>query len=257
MRKSIGVLAIGVFVVAGQAFASPATLSSASFAFSIGSLPAATFPGIGATGTATSNLSASLDAGAAFNSTFTTTIPTSAAPPLTVIQVTVTHNDGNTLTGTAPNNVGGNLSILGAAKVYGISGFPKGPPLLNIPLNVGTPNTVFKAGSLVSVTAIAAGWTAGTAKVTGVDETTTTTTPLNATHRNKFTVTATAMGSNGLTAGGAGTLVLVAPVQITTNATGTLSSFGVLTLNYVPEPSMLLLSGAAIAVLMTLARRRL
>jgi hypothetical protein len=256
MRKLVGVLAIGVFVVTGQASAAPATLSSATFAFAISGLPAATFVGVGATGTATSNLGASLDAGTAFNGGFTTAIPTSAAPPLTHIQVIVTQNDGNTFTGTAPSNVGGDLMFQGAANVFGIGSFPTGPPLLNIPLQIGSPNTVYKGGSLVSITAIASGWTAGTANVTGVDDETTTTTASNATVVHHIKVTRTSMGSNALTPGGAGTLVLVTPVKIITTAAGTLASFGVLTLNYVPEPGGLVLSGAAIAGLIALARRR-
>jgi hypothetical protein len=223
---------------------SAATITSASLGFQIGTLPAAAFPGTGVTGTATSNLAASLNAGTGFNGSFTTTIPTSAAPPLTAIQVQITKNAGGTFAGASPSQVGGNLSIQGKANVFGIGGFPGGgAPLLAVPLKVGTPNTVFQSAGGVAITAISAGWTAGTAAITIVN--------------TSGTSTATAMGSNGLTPGGAGTLVLVTPTKILTNVAGTLAAFGVLTLNYVPEPGTLLLLGMGVAGLAAIGRRRM
>jgi hypothetical protein len=238
--------ACGLFL-AGTVSAAP--LGSASFSFQIGTLPAASFPGSGATGTATSNTSASLDAGSAFAGQFTTSIPTSAAPPLTYIQVIVTKNAGGTFTGATPNKVGGVHSITGTANVYGIGGFPGGgSPLLAIPLNVGSPNTVTKAAGGVAITAIAAGWTVATAVVDGLAPPTD---PPGAT-----TTTATAMGANGLAPDGSGTLVLVTPIKILTNVAGTLAAFGVLSLTYVPEPGTLMLLGLGVAGLAAIGRRR-
>ncbi len=227
-------------------------MSSASFSFQIdllsGTLPGATFPGVGATGTATSNLSASLGAGTAFNGAVTTSIPTSAAPPLTAIQVFVTKNAGGTFVPN-PTDLGGNLLFNGTANVYGIGGFTTGGgPLLSIPLNLGTPNTVYQASGGVAITVVSGSWTAGTAAVTGV----TTTSPTS--NMTNPAGTATAMGSNGLTPGGAGTLVLVSPVKVVSSIAGNFAAFGTLTLNYVPEPGTLLLLVAGIAGIAVLGR---
>ena len=166
MRKLFALLALSALAMAGQASAAP--LASGSFSFQLGTLPGATFPGVGLSGTSTSNLSAGLNAGSGFAGAFTTTIPTSAAPPLTAIQIFVTKNAGGTFTGATPNKVGGSLGVSGTANVYGIGGFTTGGgPLLAIPLLVGSPNTTFKAAGGVAITAIAGSWTAGTADSDG------------------------------------------------------------------------------------------
>jgi hypothetical protein len=231
-------------LLASATAASAGPLASASLTFVLGALPPATFPGTGATGTATSDLSASLGGGGVFNGAFTTVIPTTAAPPLTALQVIITKNAGATFTGTALHKVGGNLAIEGVANIYGIGGFPSGgKPLLGVPLVLGTPATIGKSGGGVAITAISAGWTAGTAVVTGLTGT--------------MGTTANVAGSNALTAGGQGTLVLVTPIKIITGIAGTIAAFGVLTLTYVPEPGTLLLLGLGVVALAAAGHRRL
>jgi hypothetical protein len=65
------------------------------------------------------------------------------------------------------------------------------------------------------------------------------------------------MGSNGLNAKGAGTLVLVSAVNVLTNVAGQLPSFATLTLQYVPEPGALAWVASGVAGLGLAARRRL
>lgn len=216
-----------------------APLGSASLSVAVGNLVTATFPGSGATGSATSQLGASLGGSGLFDGSFTTGVPTSAAPPITYHQVVITQAASGTFAGTTPSNVGGSLAIEGVYHAYGFNGFGSGgAPLLSVPLVLGAPSTVSKSEGGVSVTSISSPWTAGTAVVTGV------TTPAST------NATVTMMGHNGLTPGGTGILVLVTPIKLITHVAGDIGAFGVLTLTYfAPEPAAALLLGAGVAAL--------
>jgi hypothetical protein len=226
---------ICAFAVIG-ASAQAGTLASAELSFAIGALPPATFPATGATGTATSNLIVGLGAGSAFNGTFSTTIPTTAAPPLTKISVKITKNDAGNFTGTAANKVGGDAKFGGVSDVFGL-----GSKLLAVPLGFGAPGSIHQSGGGVAITVVNAPWTVGVTSITGTDD-----------------GTAMATGSNNLTAMGGGTVQLVSPVKIRTNIAGTLAAFAVLDLTYVPEPALplMLLAGAGTLAAVGARRRR-
>lgn len=70
-----------------------------------------------------------------------------------------------------------------------------------------------------------------------------------------FTATATAYDNR--TPGGVGVIQLVAPAKLVLGVFGNLPAFGILTLNYTPEPGTLTLLGAGITALAMIGRRKL
>jgi hypothetical protein len=238
LPKLVSLLAgLGLVLVGDASAAAP--LASATLSFQIAgplfTMPPTTFPAAGATGSATSSLSATLAGGTAFAGTVTTTIPATAAPPIASLQVQITKNAALAWGGGPAT-----ASFDGVANVIGLQGLT----LLGVPLRLGSASTLAQSISGVGLTAIAGAWTAGATTVTGLGPAT-------------VTYTAMATGSNGLTPGGQGTLVLVTPLKVVTSIAGTFSAFGVLTLTYVPEPGTLALLAGGVLALAGLGRRRL
>ena len=198
-------------------------------------------------GTAGSNTSASLGAGAAFATLVTTSFVANSTQPVSAIYVYINNNTAGSFTGAVPGTVGGAALFTGMATV-----FVGGGPLAVIPLKIGAPGTSFVAVTKKGVctfclTAINASWTAGTGAITNVA------TALGGPLQN-----ITVMGNNALTPLGGGTLTLVNPAKVITNLTGPIPLISTLTLTYaaIPEPGTLLLLGAGVAGLAAIGRRR-
>jgi hypothetical protein len=244
MRKLFTSLAVGALRLSGAQTATAGSLTSATLLFILGTLPAATVgpatgimgggtaAGTGATATWTLQPNA-LPTGA-----FTTTLPSSAAPPLTKIQVVL---NGNPVTGNFSGSSPVSMSITGVANVKSYGGIT----LLGIPIVNGVTTTINAGPSYgVLVTAFANKWT------------TKTTTVQLLTPTDQGATTAKVTGSNGLVNGN-GTVVMVAALNVLTNIAGQFAAFSVMTLNYAPEPGTLLLLGSGVLGLAVLGRRNL
>src|SRR5690606_21927742 len=147
------------------------------------------------------------------------------------VQVTAQNGAGNF-------NLAGPMPILGQAKVCLFAPCAAPPPAnVSVPLSVVGAGGTTTVSALVNLTVVGAPWTTGTAAV-GAD---------------------TVMG--GTSGGGAvagGSVQLVTPIFISTNigASAVLPAFGILTLNFVPEPGTLVLLGSGIAGLVMFGRSR-
>jgi hypothetical protein len=250
MRKSrnFAVVLVSALGLAGAAQGAP--LSSASIIIPLGTALApppitaagwvGTSFGQGATATIISNVLSGVVAATGITS----------APPITQVVMSLTGNAaGNFAAGSGPGGgFGGPMTLAGMAKIKAYSG---NVTLVGVPLSpVGQP------GAFVSVTggggtiiqASGTGWTTGVwtlmAPATTVGGGTATPT------------TVTATGADLRAPGGAGTMFLVSPLFIRTNLAGDIPTFAVLTLNYTPEPSTLLLFGLGIAGLALHGRKR-
>jgi hypothetical protein len=262
-RTAAGVAA-GLLLLGGQAQANP--LDSATLEFFLATLPPATFVGNGSSaGTAANVLSATLASGSAFSGMTTPSFPNPAT--VTNVIITIGPNGPGSFTGYAPQRVRGSMAVGGTAKIKGL-----GVTLLAVPLALGVVQTnVIGTSPGIVITAFNGSWTAGTAAVTGV-----TGIPVTlsysfhtgaSTLSNMITTTGTVtmMGRNALKqtlsgTGVGGTLTLVTPTKVLTNimASPIVPTFARLTLNFVPEPSQLLMlgTGSAILLLMGVRRRR-
>jgi hypothetical protein len=241
MRKVLTLLAVAAGLLFGGAPAQAGPLVYAQLTLAIGTLPPGVFSASGLLGGSASGTGGgaawSVGAGAVPGGTVTATIPSSAAPPITQIQIIV---NGNPASGAFVASNTAAMAVTGIANVKAFGGLT----LLGIPLTVGQVTTIQPpVVSGIGVTGYANTWTTKTTTV----------------YATAISANVTQMGFNGLVNGG-GTVVLVSALNIMTNVAGQLPAFAVLVLNYlpdVPEPGTLLLLGSGIAGLVALGRRKI
>lgn len=206
-----------------------------------------TFPGVGATGTATSATSATLGAGSAFNGTETFTTPLPSLTPVDVVKGFLGANGAGSFAGATAGSIGGSASFSLKAQMYATA--PATAPFLSVPVKVGK-TTVF-AGMTpfwgVKFTVFGNPWTAGVASTSITSLTTGGMTGM---------ALVTAQGMNALSPGGGGTLTLVSVGKVIVDVPFIRPVVSALTLTYVPEPGTLALLGVGAAGLSLLGRRR-
>lgn len=215
-------------------------LVGANLAIEVGTLPVVSFAGAAVSGASIGPLYATFASGTGLAGTIHTPSPISAAPPISGLNYTVGANDGGVFSGPAASLVAGSMAIDVnlCAEAFG------GLCLLNLALPFGVAVTVTPpVVSGIGITMHGSPWTAGT-----------TTLALTTPTANGQTAS-TRMGSNGLNAKGAGTLVLVSAVNVLTNVAGQLPSFATLTLQYLPEPGALAWVAPGVAALGIVAHR--
>jgi hypothetical protein len=249
MRKSFRFTVVVVAALGLAAAAQGAALTSASiliplepyFPMSpINGTGVGTSVGLGATATLGSNSLSGAFVGTGFTS----------APPITQAVLSLTaHAAGSFAAGGGPGGgFGGPMTLAGTGKLLAYSG---NVTLISVPISpVGQPGGFASAtgggGTIIRV--YGTGWT------TGMQTLMAPATTVGGGTQTPRTVTAT--GADLRTASGAGTLVLISPIFLRTNLAGDMPNFAVLTLNYVPEPSTLLLVGVGIAGLALRGRKR-
>jgi hypothetical protein len=181
------------------------------------------------------------------------TVPVTVAidpPAIGLSKITIPASPGAPILNDAGNfNPGGAMGNNGVSFLF----FTNGNPAGSVPLKyVGGGGTGMVEVAGLPVTVVGAAWT--NLGVTAGDATKTVMF-MEAPAGNAVTLTATAFDKR--TAGGGGTVQLIAPAlaKIFGGNLGNLPVIGQLTLQYSPEPGALLLGGAAIAALLGLARR--
>ncbi len=223
------------------AFAALLSLSEASFEFQIGSYPE--LPAIDGPGTASPIGVSSgtgdfvLPAGVVSGSLPLPNDLFTGVPVISGLSISASNPTGTLAAGAGPGGgFGGGLPMNGEMIFQVLGGLFNG----TVPLTVVGSTRTFQT-RIFTVAAAFTGhaWTTGPVAISGI----TTQTPGGA-----FVNTVTLSGSDARTAGHRGTLQLVSPVRILTNFTGNLPAYGLLRLEFVPEPGTAVLLGLAAAV---------
>ncbi len=241
-RRPLILVAVSCAAVSAGAGAHAGALASASLTVQVAGATVL-FPGVGATGTATSATSATLGAGTAFYGgvTVATPDPTTAGQQLGPVKVLIYSNAAGSFAGATPAQVGGEARLTGRALLYATPSALT--PFLIVPVVAGQDTTYAVAGSAIGFTVNGAPWNAGAATLTGL---------------GAFGGPQTLMvtGMNALNPTGAGVLTLVSPGKVRFTLGKTYAVVSTLTLTYVPEPATALLLGAGTLALALLGATR-
>jgi hypothetical protein len=273
LKRSLAPLWLA-FLVATNAAPGSAAPFSATLSFHAWNSPPAAMFGVGSGTSAQGALT--IGSGALAG---TAVAPVTGQPPFGRIRVLVTGQGVGSFSGTP---LAGSMPLHGISK--GSVALGTFAPLFSVPLFTG-----HEVGSGAGVAGLGVGgrqtqhvgsyqtvdvqrnlWHAGTAKVTGVGVRERFTfhrgTGVEASRvsylfrTTRFTGTVTFTGSDSRTPGGLGQITLVSPTRIQVRIGETIHSLVVvaeLALNFVPEPSTLVLLGAGSAALAALGGRRL
>ena len=180
-----------------------------------------------------------------------------ASSLISSLNVTATYNTASFLAGGGPGGGFGGVGPLGGQAVVGVLG---GLINLSIPLSVVGAGGSAAGGPAAELAVTVTGhlWTTGPAQVDGLTVVVTSRpTPFAPPVIVSVLNTLTLSGYDNRTAGHAGTLQLVSPVRVLTNAAGTLSAFAIQTLVFAPEPGLLVLLAAGALGVALAGRRRL